>query len=147
MILTSLVVVLVAHVFAVSAVEAESDPPVTIDIDSPLSLAASLEPMKAKAWGVEIPNVASGLKPGQNPTDLRNVVRAQSSGISRFVESLQSSVLEPRDHRRSVTRNGSLVNPWGARTEDGEVPVVQVCMRRIWYSQLSVARLLSKLHL
>jgi len=105
----SLVIVLVVDVVTVSAVEAEGDPPVTIDIDGPLSFPAAFELMKPKAGGIEIPNTGRGLQPGQNPADLRNVLRVQPASIPGLKEPLQPAVPEPDDHSASVTCNGSPV--------------------------------------
>jgi len=106
----SLVVVLVVHLVAVPTVEGEGDPPVAIDIDGPLAPPASFERMQPQAGRVEIPDAGCRLEPRQNPTDLRNVVRVQPSGISRLEEPLQPAALKPDDHSTSVTCNGSLVN-------------------------------------
>ena len=109
MALTSLVVVLVVHFAAISAVEAEGNPPVAIDVDGPFSFPLSFERMKPKSGRVEIPKTGRGLEPGQNPTDLRNVVWVQPSGVPSLEEPPQPAVLEPNDHSTSVTCNGSLV--------------------------------------
>jgi len=88
MALTSLVVVLVVHVAAISAVEAEGNPPVAIDGDGPYSFPLSFEWMKPKSGRVEIPDSRRGLEPGQNPTDLRNMVWVQPSGMPSLEEPL-----------------------------------------------------------
>ena len=103
-------VVLVVHVITVAAVEAEGNPPGAIDIDGPLALATSFEWMKPQTGRIEISNTGRRLKPSQNPTDLRNVIRIQTSHVASFKEPPQSAVFESDDHRRSVTRNGSRVN-------------------------------------
>ena len=109
MALTSLVVVLVVHVAAISTVEAEGDPPIAIDVNGPYSFPVSFEWTKPQSGRVEIPNVGCGLEPGQNPADLRNLVWVQPSGVPSLEEPLQPAVLEPNDHSTSVTCNGSLV--------------------------------------
>lgn len=106
----SLVVVLVVHLVTVPTVEAEGDPPVAIHINGPLPFPDSFERMKSQAGRVEVPDAGRGLEPSQNPTDLRQVVRVQPSGIPSLKEPLQPAVLESDDHRRSVTCNGSRVN-------------------------------------
>lgn len=110
MFLTSLMVVLIVHVVAIPAVEAEGNPPVSIDIDGPLPLSAAFEGMEPQPRGVEVPDACRCLKPGQNPTDLRNVVRIQTSRITGFKEPLQPAVPKPYNHSPSVTCNGSPVN-------------------------------------
>lgn len=92
---SSLVVVLVVHLVAVPAVEAEGDPPVAIHVDGPLPSPASFERMQPQARSVEIPDASRNLEPSQNPTDLRNVVRVQPSCIPSLKEPLQPAVLEP----------------------------------------------------
>ena len=88
MALTSLVIVLVVHFAAISAVEAEGNPPVAIDDDGPYSFPLSFEWMKPKSGRVEIPDSRRGLEPGQNPTDLRNMVWVQPSGVPSLEEPL-----------------------------------------------------------
>jgi len=131
MVLTSRVVVLIVHLVAITAVEPEGDPPGAIDVDGPLSLPASFERMKPQARGVEIPNTGRGLKPAQNPSDPRNVVRVQPPSIPGLKEPLQPAVPKTDNHSESVTCNGSPVKqqryswnwckpPPRIRTEMGE---------------------------
>jgi len=61
MVASSLVVVLVVHVLAVAAVEDEGDSPVSIDIYSPLPLAATLERVKPETRGIEVSSIGRGV--------------------------------------------------------------------------------------
>ena len=102
-------IVLVAHIAALVTVEHECDSPVSIDIDCPLTFAATLELMQSETRGVKIADIRSNIQSRQDSTDLLDVTGVDTSDIASFEESLQTTVFEADDHSISVTRNVSRV--------------------------------------
>ena len=98
MVISSLVVVLVIYILAVPAVEHERDSPVSIDIYRPLSFSTALKWVKPKTRSIEVPSIRCRVHPRQNPANLGKMIRVETPGISRFKESLQSSVFEADNH-------------------------------------------------
>lgn len=103
-------IVLVAHIAAVVTVEYECDSPVSIDIDCPLALAATLELVETKTRRFEVADIRSSIQSRQDTPDLLDVTWVNASHIASFEESLQTTVFETDDHFASVTRNVSRVN-------------------------------------
>ena len=104
-------VVLVIHFVTVAPIESEGDPPTPIDVQRPLPFSPTLERMEPKSWSIEISNAGRRMKPRQNPSDLRHMVRIQASAITGFEESLQPTVSESDDHSSTATCNGTRVKP------------------------------------
>jgi plasmid stability protein len=61
--------------------------------------------------GIQVLDVRCRVQTGQDPSDLRDMVRIQASGVTRLEEALETPVLETDDHSWSVTRNASPDKP------------------------------------
>lgn len=67
--------------------------------------------MEPESRGIEISNGGCRMEPRQNPSDLRQMVWIQASGITGLEESFKPTVSESDDHPLTVTCNGTGVKP------------------------------------
>src|ERR1700756_1081968 len=97
----------------VPLVKPEDNSTITSNSDAPVSREIAFEPVKPKAWQLELFRPHRNVEPGQHPGRLLDMLRAHATPVVLVVEYFQTAMLKATDHLRAYIVTIASCQPTG----------------------------------